>query len=145
MRPLDTETVLDVLGDARESLARGPFSFHDWTECTCGHLYAAAEGASAVRRRSVRLPDPGSNYAAAVVAIAQALSGDDRRFAAHGRRWWQRRSPAALAVRFISDTTLWRAGTARVDRRDAIAVIDDAIAGVRARVPADVHVRRLPA
>lgn len=154
MHETDTTATLEILRRSRASLTAGPFSFHDWTECTCGHLYVGAEGSSATLRSEVRSPRPDTTYAAAAIAVARTLSGDGRRFRTTGRPWYDRRSPAALAVRWISDYTMRRARTERdtVRRADAVAVIDEAIASMEAierqRVPAelvDVHERRLVA
>jgi hypothetical protein len=135
-----------VLHHARASLVAGPFSFHDWSQCTCGHLFAAAEGGYATHRGDVRCPEPQTRYAAIVVAVAQALSGDERRFTAP-RRWYRRATPARLAVRWISDFTMARAGRRGdvVRRGDALAVLDEAIRRFEAIVAPDVHDRPLAA
>jgi hypothetical protein len=140
--PTGVRTTRDVLERARESLMAGPFSFHDWTECTCGHLFVGAHGGPATSRGEVRSPRPGTPYAAAVVEIAGALAGDPDRFATR-RHWYDRRSRARLAVRWISDQTMARAHARQdiVRRADAIAVLDRALA----RVPGDVHERQLVA
>jgi hypothetical protein len=139
---IGTRTTRDVLERARESLLAGPFSFHDWTECTCGHLFIGAQGSAATSRSEVRSPRRDTAYAAAVVEVAGALAGDDARFAS-GRRWYDRRSGARLAVRWISDLTMARARARHdiVRRADAIAVLDEALA----RVTGDVHDRQLVA
>jgi hypothetical protein len=152
MSRIDGNTTLDVLHRARASLVEGPFSFHDWTECTCGHLFTAAHGAGATSRGEVRSPRPDTPYASAVVAVALALSGDERRFAPR-RRWLDRRSRPRLAVRWISDRTMARARARQdvVRRADAIAVIDEAISRIRRESmplrPAlgDIHERQLVA
>jgi hypothetical protein len=146
---------LEILYRARESLTAGAFDFHDWKHCTCGHLFIAAEGACANERSEVRMPRPGTAYAAAVVAVAQTLSGNASRFSLSGRRWYERRSsPAFLAARWISDDTMRRGRRrrGRVRRADAIAVIDEAIVRLEAlvqerarRTAVDVHERQLPA
>jgi hypothetical protein len=145
---MDPAATLPVLRRARASLTRGPFSFHDWSECTCGHVYAAATGRAATRRADVRSPRPGSDYARAVIAAAQALTGDEHRFTAASRPWYERRTPAALAVRCLSDATMRHARAAgrRVARADAIAVLDAALARLEAREHArvaDAHERPL--
>jgi hypothetical protein len=134
---------LTVLHRARASLATGPFDFHDWERCTCGHLHLAATGSWAPRRGDVRSPRPGTPYAEAVLAIARLLVPGDRRLRAQ-RPWYDRRSREALAVRAISDATLRRglAERDRVRRADALAVIDAAIGALQL---ADVHERPLPA
>jgi hypothetical protein len=139
---MGTTTTRDVLERARDSLMAGPFSFHDWTECTCGHLFVGAQGTAATSRSEVRSPREGTPYAAAVVEIAGALAGDEGRFATR-RHWYDRRSGARLAVRWISDLTMSRARARQdiVRRADALAVLDKALA----RVPGDVHERRLVA
>jgi hypothetical protein len=148
MEERDPMATLAVLERARASLAGGPFSFHDWAECTCGHLYAGAGGAPASRRPDVRQPQPDTQYAATVVHVAQVLSGDPERFSR--RPWWDPRSRPALAARWISDRTLRRARLdgRRVARADALEVLDEAILAFRALeqpVLADVHERRLVA
>jgi hypothetical protein len=146
MDAMGPTTTLDVLQRARESLVAGPFSFHDWTQCTCGHLYVGAEGGCAASRGDVRDPDAETRYAAAVVAVAQALSGDERRFTAP-RRWYRPASGAHLAVRWISDRTMARARRRgdMVRRGDALAVLDEAILCVEAIVAPDAHDRPLVA
>ena len=144
----DATETLDVLHRARASLVAGPFSFHDWSHCTCGHLSAAAEGAYAPRRAEVRSPEPQTRYAAIVVAVAQALSGDERRFTAP-RRWYRPATGEQLAVRWVSDYTMARASRRGdiVRRGDALAVLDEAIrrvAAVTVMAP-DAHDRPLAA
>ena len=145
---------LEVLYRARESLTDGPFDFHDWNHCTCGHLYLAAAGACASQRSEVRSPRPGTAYAATVVAVAQTLTGDERRFTVTGRPWYEWRSPGFLAARWISDYTMRRGRRQRdrVRRADAIAVIDEAIVRLEAveaeraqLTHVDLHERPLPA
>jgi hypothetical protein len=154
MHETDARATLQVLRRARASVAAGPFSFHDWAQCTCGHLYIGAAGSAAPQRSEVRSPRPDTPYAAAVVAVARALSRDERRFSTEGRAWYDRRSPAGLAVRWISDYTMRRARRQRdtVKRADAVAVIDEAIASLEAierrRAPATalgIHELALPA
>jgi hypothetical protein len=152
MHETDTQTTLDTLRRARASLTSGPFSFHDWTHCTCGHLYVGAAGTVAERRGEVRSPIEDTPYAATVIAVARALSGDARRFSAARRRWYDRRSPAALAARWISDYTMRRARREHdlVKRADGLAVLDEAIAILEAQQPTpatlgDAHERELVA
>jgi hypothetical protein len=151
MHEIDARETLAVLHRTRASLETGPFTFHDWTQCTCGHLYVGATGSAAARRAEVRSPRPDGAYASVLVAVARALSRDEGRFAATRRRWYDRRSPAAMAARWISDYTMRRARRDLdvVKRADAIAVVDEAIALVAAQAaaaqPADVHERPLPA
>jgi hypothetical protein len=152
MSRTDRNTTLEVLEQARASLVDGPFSFHDWTECTCGHLFVAAQGGGATSRSEIRSPRPDTPYASAVVAVARTLSGDERRFAPR-RPWYDRRSRPRLAVRWISDRTMARARARQdvVRRADAIAVIDEAISRIRREsVPlqpslGDIHERQLVA
>jgi hypothetical protein len=148
MHEIEARETLAVLHRTRASLETGPFSFHDWTQCTCGHLYVGATGSGADRRSEVRSPHPDGPYAAAVIAVARALARDGRRFDETRRRWFDHRSPAALAARWISDYTMRRARRDFdvVKRMDAIAVVDEAIALVAAEVaaePGDVHERPL--
>ena len=154
MHETETTATLEILERTRASLISGPFSFHDWTRCTCGHLYIGATGSTAERRSDVRSPRPDTAYAAAVISVARALSGDARRFRITGRPWYDRRPPAALAARWISDYTMRRARKARdrVKRSDAIALIDEAIARIEALEPrrtttevVDAHERELVA
>jgi hypothetical protein len=154
MHETNTTATLEILARTRASLTTGPFSFHDWTRCTCGHLYIGAAGSRAERLSDVRSPSPDTAYAAALIDVARALSGDARRFSGTGRRWYDRRSPAALAARWLSDYTMRRARKARdtVKRADAIAVIDEAIARIEALEPrrtttklVDAHERELVA
>jgi hypothetical protein len=147
MYETDTRATLDALHRARESLEAGPFSFHDWTRCTCGHLFIGAQGGCAISRGDVRSPDPDSFYAATVVAVARALSGDARRFSTRRHRL-RPGSGTRSAVRWVSDFTMSRARRRRdtVRRADAIAVVDEAIQRLEAQlVVADVHERRLVA
>jgi hypothetical protein len=147
MNETEARATLDALQRTRESLTAGPFSFHDWTRCTCGHLFVGAQGDCAIRRGDVRSPDPESAYASTVVAVAQLLSGDERRFSTH-RRWYRPGSGARLAVRWVSDFTMSRARRRRdtVRRADAIAVVEEAIHRLQERIGvADVHERRLVA
>jgi hypothetical protein len=142
----DATETLDVLRRARASLVAGPFSFHDWSQCTCGHVFAGAQGGRSASRAEVRSPQPETTYAACVVAIAQVLSGDERRFTAP-RRWYRRRAGPALAVRWISDLTMARARRRGdvVRRGDALAVLDEAILRFAAITASDPHDRPLVA
>jgi hypothetical protein len=142
----DATETLEVLHRTRESLVVGPFSFHDWSQCTCGHLFVGAEGGGATTRAEVRSPRPETTYASSVVAVAQLLSGDERRFTAP-RRWYRRCTGPALAVRWLSDFTMARAARRGdvVRRADAIAVIDEAITRLAATRPVEVHDRQLVA
>lgn len=151
MHEMDTQRTLEVLHRARASLTTGPFEFHDWTRCTCGHIYAGAAGSTPIRRRDVRSPRPDTAYATAIVDVALALSRDERRFGSTGRPWYDRRPREALAARWVSDYTMRRSRLEgdTVKRADAIAVIDEAIARVEAAeveqrmaLP-DVHEQRL--
>ena len=142
----DATATFEVLQRTRESLLAGPFSFHDWSQCTCGHLFVGAEGGGATSRAEVRSPPSETTYASSVVAVAQLLSGDEQRFTAPPR-WYRRRTGPALAVRWLSDFTMARAARRGdvVRRADAIAVIDEAIARLATTQPVEVHDRQLVA
>jgi hypothetical protein len=141
---------LEILHRARDSLTDGAFSFHDWTQCTCGHLFTGAAGHVASGPGPVRSPERDTPYAAVVLDVARALSGDERRFGRDRRAWYAWRASRVAAVHWISDYTMRRARRELdvVRRADAIAVIDEAIARLEAaeeRVLLDVHERPLPA
>lgn len=64
-------SVLEALQRAERRLDDQPFVFSDWTQCTCGHIYAGANGREAAGSRAVR--DATGIYAETIVAAARAL------------------------------------------------------------------------
>jgi hypothetical protein len=121
--------VLETLYQARESLADKPFAFTDWTHCTCGHIYHAAEGRWASNGHFVSNPEmytrTSAVYAEVIETVARALGWKGQ---------WK-----VLAQDFVSSETRKMArgrerGTVLppILREDALAVVNKAIATIEA-------------
>jgi hypothetical protein len=122
--------VLETLYQARASLADKPFEFMDWTHCTCGHIYHAAEGRWASYGAFVSDPEmytrTSAVYAEVIETVARALGWKDPR-------------GQVSAQAFVSIETgkmaKGREGGTRfplVVREDALAVVNKAIATIEA-------------
>jgi hypothetical protein len=122
--------VLETLYQARASLTDKPFAFQDWTHCTCGHIYHAAEGRWASNGHLVSDPDmytrTSAVYVEVIKTVARALGWKDQR-------------KILLAQDFVSIETRKMARIRErgsvfppVVREDALAVVNKAIATIEA-------------
>jgi hypothetical protein len=132
--------VLEALYRSRAHLTGATdFEFGDWETCTCGHIYAGTNGRVASSGTRVLYPRVG-RYEEVIAATARAL----------GWKGSVEVYPRDSPVIYVSDMTTAiarkrpEAQTAievgleyDVEREDALAVIDEAIATIEQRQEAD--------
>jgi hypothetical protein len=121
--------VLETLYQARASLTDKPFAFQDWTHCTCGHIYHAAEGRWASNGHLVSDPDMYTRTSAVYVEVIKTVA---RALGWKGE--WR-----VLPQDFVSIETRRMAKIRErgsvfppVVREDALAVVNKAIATIEA-------------
>jgi hypothetical protein len=120
--------VLETLYQARESLTDKPFAFTDWTHCTCGHIYHAAEGRWASYGAFVSDPEryahPSAVYAEVIEAVARALG------------WTRDSCPpqdfVSIETRKMAKIRERGSVLPPVVREDALAVVNKAITTIEA-------------
>lgn len=127
-----SSTPLETLYRTRDLLADPdrPFSYHDWSRCTCGFIYQAAGGRTSLRRNRVTEGGSPKAYKEAIVALATALAGEDADdFTVYPQS----------AVSYVSHQTtviasrrarLTQTGYGAATRADAIKLIDEGIAKI---------------
>lgn len=123
--------VLEVLYAARARLEnkRTKFDFGNWTTCTCGHIYAAATGGRARSEDRVAATED-ERYGAVIQTVARALGWKGEQEGA-----WAN-TPASWAACYVSNYTFFDtdcvAGYSKVERREALRVVNEAIARIEA-------------
>lgn len=120
-------TVLEALRETEASLSgKAKFTFTEWPQCTCGHIYHGSTGMWAEDDNQPQVDLMGADvhpfYLKVITETARALGMTQRKL--------DRGVPPSD---FVSDYTKELSGQAspyRVDREDALAVVRKAIARI---------------
>src|SRR4051812_45403626 len=75
-----TDNVLEDLYAVRASLTDGPFEYSGWTQCTCGHVYMAANNGVAALHQDdvVMLDDELTDVQRRELAVLEAIVAANR-------------------------------------------------------------------